>query len=141
MLANPRGPVPAVSAIVLRDDAVVLVKRAAEPGLGKWAFPGGSVEFGETLEDAVKRESLEETGLEIEVGDLAGASDLIVRRDEQVEWHYVLISFLASVRSGRLLAGTDVSECRWVKLSDVTDYDLTRSARERLEQLGLLRSG
>ena len=63
-----KHPVPAVGAIILKDDKILLVKRGAEPGIGKWSIPGGSMEFGETMEEAVKREVKEETGLDVEVG-------------------------------------------------------------------------
>jgi len=133
-----RHPVPAVAAIILRDDEILLVKRGADPAVGKWSIPGGSVEIGETLRDALKREVLEETDLEIEPGRLAGVSDLVVEREGCIQWHYVLINFFATIVSGKPAAGSDSSDIRWVKLSDIKDYQVTRSLLERLQELGLL---
>ncbi|MDO8683809.1 MAG: NUDIX hydrolase [Armatimonadota bacterium] len=138
MHSQLRNPVPAVAAIILRGDEILLIKRGAEPGFGKWSIPGGSVEIGETMESALKREVKEETGLDVEVGRLAGISDLIIRKDELIEWHYILINFFASVVSGQMGAASDVSECRWVKLSEIHNYDVTKTVIERLEQLSLL---
>lgn len=133
-----RYPVPAIGAIALKDDEILLVKRAVEPSIGKWSIPGGSVEIGETLQEAVKREVREETGLEVEVGDLAGVTDLIVRTDGALKWHYVLINFMASVTGGALAAASDVSDCRWVRLSEIRNYDVTVTLLRRLEEMGLI---
>ena len=127
-----------MAAIILGDESILLVKRAAEPGAGKWSIPGGSVEIGESLEVALKREVMEETGLDIEVGDLVGVSDLIVSRDERVQWHYVLINYYASIASGKPSAGSDLSECRWVELSELRNYDVTNTLIRQLERLGLV---
>jgi 8-oxo-dGTP diphosphatase len=133
-----RNPIPAVAAIILRDREVLLVKRGAEPALGKWSVPGGSVEIGETLEEALKREVREETGLEIQVGTLAGVCDLIVRREVEIRFHYVLIDYFATVVSGEPVAATDVSECRWVPLDQIGRYDVTASLLDRLRERGLI---
>ncbi|MDO8589184.1 MAG: NUDIX hydrolase [Armatimonadota bacterium] len=138
MHTDLRYPVPAVAAIIVRDGEILLVKRGAEPGFGKWSIPGGSVELGETLEYALKREILEETGLAVEVGKLAGISDLIIRDDDVLKWHYVLINFFAAITGGELCPATDVSECRWVRLSEIRTYNVTQSVLNRLEELGLI---
>lgn len=71
-------PVPAVAAVIVQDGKLLLIKRAVEPSKGRWSVPGGSVEWGEPLVEALKREVREETGLEIEVDGLAGVFDLII---------------------------------------------------------------
>jgi mutator protein MutT len=138
MHSRLRNPVPAVAAIILRDREILLVKRGAEPGLGKWSVPGGSIEIGETLEEALKREVLEETGLEIVVGKLAGVCDLIVKREGEIRFHYILIDYFAAVESGEPVAATDVSECRWVSLDEISRYDVTTSLLDRLREHGLI---
>ena len=138
MHTDLRYPVPAVAAIIVRDGEILLVKRGAEPGFGKWSIPGGALEMGETLEEGLKREVLEETGLEVEVGKLAGISDLIIRDDDVVKWHYVLINYFADITGGELCPATDALECRWVKLSEIRTYNVTRSVLHRLEELGLI---
>ena len=138
MHTDLRYPVPAVAAIILRDDEILLVKRGSEPGLGKWSIPGGSLEIGETLEEGLKREVREETGLQIEVGRLAGIGDLIVSDQGVLKWHYLLINYLAVATGGELRPATDATECRWVELSEIRAYDVTKSVLHRLEELGLI---
>ena len=133
-----RFPVPAVGALILREGEILLVKRGAEPGIGKWSVPGGSVEIGETLQDAVRREVLEETGLEVEVGALAGVTDLIVRDSDTITWHYILLNYFAEITAGTPTAASDASECRWVRLSDIGNYEVTKTVIDRLKELGLL---
>ena len=88
-------PLVGVGAIIIERDQVVLVKRAHPPLLGEWSIPGGMLEVGETLREAAAREALEETGLSVEVGELLGVYDRIVRdADERTLYHYVLIDFL-----------------------------------------------
>lgn len=133
-----KHPVPAVAAIILRDDQILLIKRGAEPGYGKWSVPGGSVEIGETLEEAVKREVLEETGLRIRVGKLAGLTDLIVKHEGDIQFHYVIIDYFAIAEEGIAHASTDALECKWVHLNELKDYDITSSLLDRLREHGLV---
>src|SRR5579862_4194484 len=91
----PECPLVGVGAVIAEKDRVVLVKRGHAPLLGEWSIPGGMLEVGETLRQAAVREVLEETGLRVEVGELLGVFDRIVRDDnERTLYHYVLIDFL-----------------------------------------------
>lgn len=141
MHTEMRHPVPAVAAIIMRDGEILLVRRGAEPGIGKWSVPGGSVEIGERLEEALKREVREETGLEIEVGDLAGLTDLIVKKNDEIQFHYVLIDYFATAMSGEPVAATDACDCRWVPLDEIGNYDVTTSLLDRLREHGLVKGG
>lgn len=115
----PVAPVVAVAAIVFDDQGrVLLIERARPPGVGLWSVPGGKLEPGETLRAAVAREVLEETGLEVEVGELV---EVIERMGDG--WHYVILDYLARVTGGALRAGDDVSDARWV--SDLATLPLT----------------
>lgn len=135
-----KHPVPAVAAIIVRNREILLIKRGAEPNLGKWSIPGGSMEIGETIEEAVKRETLEETGLVIDVGEFAGVSDLIVKQDDTILFHYILLDYFGTVVSGAAAAATDATECRWVPFDDLGKYDLTPAILDRFRKLGFIES-
>ena len=125
----PERPIVGVGAVILTDGKVVLIKRRYEPLKGEWSLPGGGVEIGETLEAAVAREMLEETGLEVEVGPVIEVFDRIMRDDdERVRYHYVLIDYLCWPRGGSLRAGSDVDEAILVDPADLTPYNLTKKA-------------
>jgi ADP-ribose pyrophosphatase YjhB (NUDIX family) len=127
-------PVPGVGVIILDGESVLLVRRAHEPGAGRWAVPGGKVGWGETLADAARREALEETGLEVEVGSVFWVGEGIGEGDP-APWHYVLIDFLASIVGGDLRPGSDAAEVRWVRLDETDDLPLTDSMRPLLASL------
>lgn len=130
-----RRPVPAVAAVIVQDGRLLLIKRGVEPSKGKWSIPGGSIEWGETLADAVKREVQEETGLEVEVGRVAGVFDLVT---EDGAFHYVLIDLFARPIGGELRPGDDASNVRWVPLDELDSCELTPHLHERLIEMGIL---
>lgn len=134
---SPRKPVPAVAAVLVEYGKILLIRRGVEPSKGKWSIPGGSVEWGEALVDAVKREVREETGLEIEIEGMAGVFDLTTTGDDGVEYHYVIVDYYARPTGGVLRPGDDASEVRWVKVEDLGRYDLTDHLRERLKEMGI----
>lgn len=133
-------PVPAVAAVIVESGRILLVRRAVEPSKGKWSVPGGSVEWGESLTEAVKREVREETGLEVEVGEVAGVFDLITNSSQpDAGYHYVIIDYFAQAVGGELRPGDDAGEARWVKLDELDEYELTPHLRERLDEMGIFR--
>lgn len=106
---------------------MLLVKRGSLPSLGKWSIPGGLVELGESLDEAVRREALEEVGLEVKVIDLVAALDRVIRDETgRIEYHYILLDFLCEAADGDPLAATDADECLFVPLKDLSRYDMTR---------------
>lgn len=114
-------PQIAVGAIVVHDDALLMVQRSNDPGKGLWSLPGGRVETGEFLADAVRREVREETGLEVEVGELAGI--LEVPGDDL---HYVILDYHAIVvGSAEPTADGDAGDVRWVPLDQVAHMECT----------------
>jgi 8-oxo-dGTP diphosphatase len=114
-------PQIAIGAIVIHEDKLLMVQRANDPGKGLWSLPGGRVEQGEYLADALRREVLEETGLEVEVGELAGILEV-----PGSELHYVILDYHA-VLTGEPEAvhGTDALDVRWVPLKEVAHLDCT----------------
>jgi len=124
----PERPVVGVGAVVLDGPRVLLIKRGHPPLKGHWSLPGGGVEVGETLEEAVAREVLEETGLTIEVGPIVEVLDRISRdADGRVEHHFVLVDFVCRAReqgAGEMRAGTDADDAEWVALEDLARYEV-----------------
>jgi 8-oxo-dGTP diphosphatase len=140
----PDQPVVGVGAIILRDGAVLLEKRRNKPGKDKWSVPGGLVELGEHIEDAVIREVKEETCLDVVEPSLVDVVDDVELDEEgRVQYHFVIIDYLVKVKSGVAKAASDAGELRWVPFAEVEGYDLTssfrfffRKNREKLEKLG-----
>jgi 8-oxo-dGTP diphosphatase len=111
----PDRPIVGVGAVVVDGGRALVVRRATEPLKGQWSIPGGMLELGEKLREGIAREVKEETGLEVEVFDVLDVFDSIFPdRDGRTQYHYVLIDFLCRPRGGELLAGSDVSEAKWV---------------------------
>ena len=109
-----------VGAVIVEGDRVVLVRRAAEPMAGEWSIPGGLLELGETMRAGAVREALEETGLQVEAGEVVGVLDRILPDAQgKIRYHYVLIDFLCRRVGGELRAGGDATEARWVGESDL----------------------
>jgi 8-oxo-dGTP diphosphatase len=119
----PDRPIVGVGAVVIDGDRVLLVRRANEPLKGEWSLPGGAVETGETLRDAIKREVLEETGLEVAVGAVVEVLDRIRRDgDGRVRFHYVLVDFVCRPSGGTLCCASDADEAAWVTVADLPAY-------------------
>ena len=137
----PDRPFVGVGAVIVDGGRVLLVKRKYEPLAGRWSLPGGAVEVGETLEESIAREMLEETGLEVEVGPVIEVFDRITRDDDgRVRYHFVLVDYLCWPAGGRLQAGSDVAEAVFVEPEDLGPYGLTDKATAVIERaLGRMR--
>ena len=126
----PDRPVVAVGAVVFVEDSVVLVRRRHEPGKGLWSLPGGVVELGETLTEAVVRELREEVGVTIECCGVLGVFERVVRDgDERIRYHYVIVDFFGRAVSGRPRAASDASELRLLSYGDVERADISDDVR------------
>lgn len=112
----PEAPIVGIGAVVIDDTKVLLVRRGHEPLKGEWSLPGGALELGETLQQGVVREVLEETGLIVVPAGIVEVLDRITREESsgQIRYHYVLVDFVCHVAGGDLVEGSDADEVRWV---------------------------
>ena len=122
----PKRPFLAVSAAILRDGKVLIVRRARKPALGVYTLPGGVVEAGETLEQAIVREVKEETALDIAPVTLAGHREVVIRDDEgRVERHFVILCFAARWLGGEPALNEELDEARWVDPAELAGLKTT----------------
>ena len=129
--AYPSVPSFGVGAVVIEGGNVLLVRRGQPPLDNRWSLPGGLVELGETIEQAVVREVEEETGWSVRVVRELALFDFIEKDDEGcVRYHYVLADFLCVYEKGSLMAGSDVRDVKLVDLDALGDYNLTPKALE-----------
>jgi 8-oxo-dGTP diphosphatase len=132
----PDRPIVGVGAVILDGRRVVLVRRGTEPLKGEWSLPGGVLELGETLQRGVAREVAEETGLQVEVLDVAGVFDRIFPdANGRPQFHYVLVDYVCRVNGGELRAAGDVTDARWVSEDELVDYRLTDSTERLIRQV------
>jgi 8-oxo-dGTP diphosphatase len=140
----PERPFLAVSAAIVRAGQVLVVQRARAPANGLFSLPGGVVEIGETLVEALVREVREETGMAIEPVGLAGYREAITRdRDGRVERHFVILPFAARWLAGEPVLNEELSEARWLHPSELAGLPTTpglagivATAFERLQAAG-----
>jgi 8-oxo-dGTP diphosphatase len=122
----PKRPFLAVSAAILRDGKVLIVRRARKPALGVYTLPGGVVEAGETLEQAIVREVKEETALDIAPVTLAGHREVVIRDDDgRVERHFVILCFAARWLGGEPALNEELDEARWVDPAELAGLKTT----------------
>lgn len=118
-------PLVGVGAVVWHQDHVLLIQRGKEPKKGSWSIPGGAQELGETVREAVCREVQEETGVKISSPILVDTVDLISKTEEdKIEYHYTLVDFVAVALNPDITLGGDAADAKWVKVREVTQYDL-----------------
>jgi mutator protein MutT len=116
----PDHPIIGVGGIIYHGDAVLLVKRGQEPGKGQWSLPGGVVELGETLIEALKREIDEEVSIRVEVFDLVRLLDRIIYdKENRIRFHYVIADYWGRMISGHLKPASDISEACFVSLNQL----------------------
>jgi len=131
----PERPIVGVGAVIVDEGRVVLIKRKYEPLKGHWSLPGGMVEIGETLESALSREMLEETGLRVDVGPVIEVFDRIMHDEQKrVRYHFVLIDYLCWPAGGTLTPGSDVDAAIWVDPVTLAQYDLTEKATSVIQR-------
>ena len=124
----PDRPIVGVGGVVVKDGRALIVKRAHEPRKGEWSIPGGRVELGETLEDAVKRELKEETGLDVSIGPIIEVFDRIHRSENRVRYNFVIIDYLCGCLGGTLRAADDATDAGWVTVDQLANYGVNEHA-------------
>ena len=129
----PDQPVVGVGAVIVEEGQILLEKRKNEPSKNKWSIPGGLVEVGETLEQAVVREVEEETCLECQKDERPRLIDVVDNIDldlnGKVKYHFVIIDFQVRVKDTIFQVASDAEDLRWVPFDQVETYDLTSSFR------------
>ncbi len=127
----PQRPFLAVSAAIIRDGKVLVVRRARNPALHLYTLPGGAVEAGETLMQAVTREVREETSLEVEPVALAGNREVIARDAQgRVERHFVILCFAARWRAGEAILNEELDDARWIDPTELSGLQTTEGLAE-----------
>ena len=131
----PARPTLAVGAVVFKDNKVLLVKRGDPPAKGVWAIPGGSVELGETLQEAAEREIYEETCVVIKAGNPVFSFESIHRDDkDRVRFHYYIVDLEANYISGEPSAGDDALDAGWISPDALGALEVNPFTRNLLNQ-------
>jgi mutator protein MutT len=126
-----RRPIVGVGAVIVNDRGeVLLVRRGTPPLHREWSIPGGKVERGETLRAALAREVREETGLDVEIGELIDVVDALIRDAHgAITDHYVLVDYFSWPAGGTLRAGSDAAEAQWVAANALTEFPMWSETR------------
>jgi len=124
----PQQPIVGVGGVVILGGRVLLVRRGREPLKGEWSIPGGMLELGESLKAGVRREILEETGLKVLPLEALTLFERIQKKGERVQYHYVIVDYVCRRTGGRLKAGSDVLDARWVNRAEIPRYRITPQA-------------
>jgi 8-oxo-dGTP diphosphatase len=131
----PKHPLLGIGALIFKGSRILMVERGGNPLKGYWSLPGGLVEAGETLEAAVKREILEETGLRVTPSRMFELFERIMPDAQgRAEYHYVLLDYVCKVVGGILQAGDDVSRAEWVARKDLPSLLITEGTLDVIER-------
>jgi 8-oxo-dGTP diphosphatase len=127
----PRVPILAVSASLFHSNQLLMVQRAHPPAEGQWALPGGAVQLGETPEEALKREMMEECQLSIEIHRLNHvATRLFFDKAGRIQYHYIILNYLCTAGSVSVRSGSDALACKWIDQSKLHELDLAEGILE-----------
>src|SRR5215467_3941550 len=131
----PARPILGIAAIILDRDRVLMVERGQPPLQGYWSLPGGVLETGETLEEGLRREILEETGLEVRPRGVVEIFERIMRDAAgRTEYHYVIVDYLCRVTGGTLCAASDCARAEWVPRRALPDWKITEGKLPVIEK-------
>ena len=128
-------PILSAGGVIIIDDEVLIIKRKTEPDAGKWTIPGGAINVGEKIKDGLKREIFEETGLEVEVGNLLDIAEKIFKDSKgKIIYHYVILDYLCKYISGSMRASSNAEELMLVKMCDLDKIELVNGMRRVIEK-------
>jgi len=132
----PSRPVVGVGGVVIRDGRALIVRRGTEPLKGEWSIPGGALELGENLEQAVRRERLEETGLQVSVIELLEVYERIIAAAGagRPRYHFVILDYLCSAGGEESRPGSDAAELAWISEARIPEYGLSPAAASVLSK-------
>ena len=126
----PERPVIAVGGVVVSGARVLLIRRAQPPLEGRWSIPGGILELGETIAQAIERELMEETGLQVRPIELIEIYEKVLRLPHQPpQYHFVILDYLCELKGGNAQPGSDVTEVAWSTEDELDRFNLTTEAR------------
>ena len=132
----PDTPIAGVGAVIFSGKEMLLVMRGDEPSRGMWGLPGGVVELGERVEEAIVREVEEETGIRVKPLRLLTVLDSIRRDGEgRIRFHYILSEFLCEAVEGELKASTDASDAVWFPVCELDSLEMSRWTREFIKKV------
>jgi ADP-ribose pyrophosphatase YjhB (NUDIX family) len=138
----PERPVVGIGGVIIDGGRALLIRRGSEPLRGEWSIPGGTLELGETLEQGVARELLEETGMGVRVLELIEVFDRIYAEDGTIaaraqkkpRFHYVIVDYLCERIGGEPRAGSDVTDVAFAREDELARYRLTETATRILKK-------
>jgi ADP-ribose pyrophosphatase YjhB (NUDIX family) len=131
----PARPLIGIGALIFQRGRILMAQRGKEPLRGWWSLPGGALETGETLDEGVRREVLEETGLVVEPLRVFEIFERIIRDDAgRAEYHYVLIDYVCRVTGGEPCAGDDVARVEWMGLAELKGLQITEGTLAVIEK-------
>ena len=138
----PERPVVGIGGVIIDQGRTLLIRRGSEPLLGEWSIPGGTLELGESLQEGVARELLEETGIEVRVLDLIEVFDRIFLEDgatgpeakRRPRFHFVIVDFLCERLGGEPRAGSDVTDVAFAREGELAQFHLTETATRVLKK-------
>jgi 8-oxo-dGTP diphosphatase len=138
----PERPVVGIGGVIIDGGRTLLIRRGSEPLLGQWSIPGGTLELGESLQEGVARELMEETGIEVRVLDLIEVFDRVYREDRSTgaetngrpRFHFVIVDYLCERLSGDPRAGSDVTDVAFAREDELANFHLTETATRVLKK-------